>query len=168
MHNVTVLNLVYVDSVSRCTSSLCALWFNWIHAKKVCLIFRFYFHLKWWIWAALFSISNHVCSFLCAFMQLQSSIHCRWCFEVGGPVLQLGNGGMWFALFIYSAFIIDLNLFFVLMIRSISNHSRPLDFQKPDDEDAEFLSHEEDFRLPQSFFADEENWDNTIIFSSST
>lgn len=30
-------------------------------------------------------------------------------------------------------------------------------FQKPDDEDAEFLSQEEDFRLPQSYFADEEN-----------
>ncbi|KAL1551120.1 hypothetical protein AAHA92_19001 [Salvia divinorum] len=32
-----------------------------------------------------------------------------------------------------------------------------LEMVKPDDEDAEFLSHEEEFRLPQSFFADEEN-----------
>ncbi|KAG6429778.1 hypothetical protein SASPL_107831 [Salvia splendens] len=32
-----------------------------------------------------------------------------------------------------------------------------LEMVKPDDEDAEFLSHEEDFHLPQSFFADEEN-----------
>ncbi|KAL6538758.1 hypothetical protein OROMI_025084 [Orobanche minor] len=28
---------------------------------------------------------------------------------------------------------------------------------KPDDEDAEFLNHEEDFRLPQSYFAEEES-----------
>ncbi|KAK6157884.1 hypothetical protein DH2020_012132 [Rehmannia glutinosa] len=31
-----------------------------------------------------------------------------------------------------------------------------LDMVKPDDEDAEFLTQEEDFRLPQSYFADEE------------
>ncbi|KAL3631234.1 hypothetical protein CASFOL_024218 [Castilleja foliolosa] len=31
-----------------------------------------------------------------------------------------------------------------------------LEMVKPDEEDAEFLSHEEDFRLPQSYFADDE------------
>ncbi|GFP88717.1 hypothetical protein PHJA_001015400 [Phtheirospermum japonicum] len=31
-----------------------------------------------------------------------------------------------------------------------------LEMVKPDDEDAEFLSNEEDFRLPQSYFAEDE------------
>ncbi|KAH6798711.1 chromatin modification-like protein [Perilla frutescens var. frutescens] len=32
-----------------------------------------------------------------------------------------------------------------------------LEMVKPDDEDTDFLSQEEDFRLPQSYFVDEEN-----------
>ncbi|KAL6537850.1 hypothetical protein OROMI_025493 [Orobanche minor] len=32
-----------------------------------------------------------------------------------------------------------------------------LEMVKPDDEEAEFLNHEEDFRLPQSYFAEEES-----------
>lgn len=33
----------------------------------------------------------------------------------------------------------------------------PTEFQKPDDEDSEFLSQEEEFCLPQSYFAKEES-----------